>query len=42
MYSSDIKAVEALQQKYSELKAAIGQVIVWQHDVVEGSIISIL
>jgi MoxR-like ATPase len=42
MYSSDIKAVEALQQKYSELKAAIGQVIVGQHEVVEGAIISIL
>jgi len=42
MYSSDIKAVEALQQKYSELKAAIGQVIVGQHEVVEGAVISIL
>lgn len=42
MYSSDVKAVEALQQKYSELKAAIGQVIVGQHEVVEGAIISIL
>jgi len=42
MYSSDIKAVEALQQKYSELKAAIGLVIVGQHEVVEGAIISIL
>ena len=42
MYSSDIKAVEALQQKYSELKVAIGQVIVGQHEVVEGAIISIL
>jgi MoxR-like ATPase len=42
MYSSDIKAVEALQHKYSELKAAIGQVIVGQHEVVEGAIISIL
>jgi MoxR-like ATPase len=42
MYNSDIKAVEALQHKYSELKAAIGQVIVGQHEVVEGAIISIL
>ena len=42
MYSSDIKALEALKQKYSELKAAIGQVIVGQHEVVEGAIISIL
>ena len=42
MYNSDIKAVEALQHKYNELKAAIGQVIVGQHEVVEGAIISIL
>lgn len=42
MYTSDIEAAKALQQKFSDLKSAIGQVIVGQHEVVEGVIISIL
>ncbi len=42
MYTSDVEAAKALQQKFSELKNAIGQVIVGQHEVVEGVIISIL
>lgn len=42
MYSSDVEAAKALQKKYSDLKDAIGQVIVGQHEVVDGVIISIL
>jgi MoxR-like ATPase len=42
MYTSDVEAAKALQQKFSELKGAIGQVIVGQHEVIEGVIISIL
>ena len=42
MYTSDVEAAKALQKKFSELKEAIGQVIVGQHEVVEGVIISIL
>jgi MoxR-like ATPase len=42
MYTSDVEAAKALQQKFSDLKSAIGQVIVGQHEVVEGVIISIL
>jgi MoxR-like ATPase len=42
MYSSDVEAAKALQKKYSDLKEAIGQVIVGQHEVVDGVIISIL
>ncbi len=42
MYTSDVEAAKALQQKFSDLKNAIGQVIVGQHEVVEGVIISIL
>jgi len=30
MYSSDVEAAKALQKKYSDLKEAIGQVIVGQ------------
>jgi MoxR-like ATPase len=41
-YTSDVEAAKALQQKFSDLKNAIGQVIVGQHEVVEGVIISIL
>ena len=41
MYTSDVEAAKSLQHKYTELKQAIGQVIVGQHDVVEGVIISI-
>lgn len=41
-YSSDVEAVKALQQKYDVLRAAIGQVIVGQLDVVEKLVISIL
>ncbi len=41
-YSSDVEAVKALQQKYETLRAAIGQVIVGQLDVVEKLVISIL
>ncbi len=41
-FASDVEAVKALQQKYEELKAAVGQVIVGQIDVVEKLIISIL
>lgn len=42
MYSSDVEAAKALQDKFSSLKSAIGKVIVGQHEVVEGVIISIL
>ncbi|MBL7764807.1 MAG: AAA family ATPase [Chitinophagaceae bacterium] len=42
MYSSDVEAAKALQDKFSSLKTAIGKVIVGQHEVVEGVIISIL
>jgi len=42
MYTSDVEAAKGLQKKFSELKSAIGQVIVGQHEVVEGVIISIL
>lgn len=41
-YSSDVEAVKGLQQKYEELRSAVGQVIVGQMDVVEKLIISIL
>ncbi len=41
-YASDVEAVKALQQKYNELRQAVGQVIVGQMDVVEKLIISIL
>lgn len=42
MYNTDVEAAKALQQKYAELKKAIAQVIVGQHEVVEGALISIL
>jgi MoxR-like ATPase len=42
MYTNDVEAANALKSKYEELKAAIGKVIVGQHDVVEKVIISIL
>jgi MoxR-like ATPase len=42
MYTSDVEAAKALQQKFEDLKKAIGQVIVGQHEVIEGVIISIL
>lgn len=41
-YNSDVEAVKALQQKYDELRKAVGQVIVGQLDVVEKLVISIL
>lgn len=41
-FASDVEAVKALQQKYDEIKAAVGQVIVGQLDVVEKLVISIL
>ena len=42
MYTSDVEAAKGLQTKFSELKSAIGKIIVGQHEVVEGVIISIL
>src|SRR5882672_3262768 len=41
-YASDVEAVKALQQKYEELRKAVGQVIVGQMSVIEKLIISIL
>ncbi len=41
-YASDVDAVKGLQQKYKELRQAVGEVIVGQMDVVEKLIISIL
>ncbi len=41
-YNSDVEAVKGLQQKYEELRKAVGQVIVGQLDVVEKLVISIL
>lgn len=42
MYKNDVDAALDLQKKYNDLKKAIGEVIVGQHEVVEGVIISIL
>jgi MoxR-like ATPase len=42
MYQSDVEAPNALQQKYKALKNEIARIIVGQHEVVEGSLISIL
>jgi MoxR-like ATPase len=42
MYTSDVEAAKALQVKFKEFKDAVAQVIVGQHEVVEGTIISIL
>jgi len=41
-YNSDVDAVKALQEKYEELRRAVGKVIVGQMDVVEKLVISIL
>ena len=42
MFTSDVEAAKALQQKYKALKDSIAQVIVGQHEVIEGSLIAIL
>jgi MoxR-like ATPase len=42
MYNTDVEAAQGLQKKYSELKSAISEIIVGQHEVVESIIISIL
>lgn len=42
MYKNDVEAAQDLKKKYSELKSAIGEIIVGQHEVVDGIIISIL
>jgi MoxR-like ATPase len=42
MYQSDVEAANALQQKYKALKNESARIIVGQHEVVEGSLISIL
>ncbi len=41
-YTSDTEAVQALQNKYQELRKAVGNTIVGQQDVVEQLLISIL
>jgi MoxR-like ATPase len=41
-FNNDVEAAKALQEKYAQLKSAIGNVIVGQQDVVENLIISIL
>jgi MoxR-like ATPase len=40
-YASDVEAANALHQKYKELKAEIGKVIIGQHDVVDAVLMSI-
>ncbi|MEL6667318.1 MAG: AAA family ATPase [Bacteroidota bacterium] len=40
-FESDVKAVDALAQRYQDLKAEIGKVIVGQNDVVKSVIISL-
>lgn len=40
-YSSDKEAIEGLVQVYGNLKSEIGKIIVGQHEVVEGTLISI-
>lgn len=40
-YASDVEAADALHQKYKELKAEIGKVIIGQHDVVDAVLMSI-
>jgi MoxR-like ATPase len=40
-YSNDVDAANALHQKYKELKAEIGKVIVGQHDVIDAVLMSI-
>lgn len=42
MYTSDVEAAKALQGKFKEFKDAVGKVIVGQHEVIEGTLISIL
>lgn len=41
-YTSDVEAVKGLNEKYIQLKQAVGQVIVGQEDVIEQLLISIL
>jgi MoxR-like ATPase len=40
-YASDVEAAKALHQKYKDLKAEIGKVIIGQHDVVDAVLMSI-
>ncbi|MCB0705552.1 MAG: AAA family ATPase [Saprospiraceae bacterium] len=40
-FSSDVEAVDAMAQAYTDLKKEIGKVIVGQHEVVQGVIISL-
>lgn len=42
MYTSDVEAAKALQQKFSDYKQAVGKIIVGQHEVIEGTMIAIL
>jgi MoxR-like ATPase len=42
MYTSDVDAAKALQAKFTDFKSAVSKVIVGQHEVVEGTMISIL
>lgn len=41
-FSSDVAAVQALQEKYQTLKSAIGKIVVGQSDVVEQLVMAIL
>jgi MoxR-like ATPase len=41
-YNNDVEAAKALQEKYQQLTAAVGQVIVGQQEVIQNLIISIL
>jgi MoxR-like ATPase len=40
-FSSDVEAVDAMARSYKELKEEIGKVIIGQHEVVQGVIISL-
>ncbi len=40
-YANDVEAANALHQKYKDLKAEIGKVIIGQHDVVDAVLMSI-
>lgn len=40
-YQNDVEAANALHQKYKELKAEIGKVIIGQHDVIDAVLMSI-
>ncbi len=42
MFTNDVEAAKALQEKYKQYKQAVAQVIVGQHEVVEGTLIAIL